>query len=101
MEVLSRCVGFEWDKHNSQKNWIRHRVAPSECEEIFFNQPLVMADDSRHSEKEDRFYCLGSTDSRRPLFVVFTIRGDLIRVISARDMNRKEREEYKSHEEDP
>jgi uncharacterized DUF497 family protein len=97
-ELLLKCTGFEWDEHNAEKNWQKHRVTPSECEEIFFNRPLVVADDVRHSEKENRFYALGHTDAGRMLFVVFTVRQSLIRVISARDMNRKERKVYQSHE---
>ena len=92
--MLSRCAGFQWDRHNAGKNWERHRVAITECEEIFFNTPLVVEDDREHSQREPRFYCLGRTDAGRLLFVVFTIRGALIRVISARDMGRKEREVY-------
>lgn len=97
-ELLQKCVGFEWDAHNTEKNWKKHRVTPSECEELFFNRPLVVADDARHSEKERRFYGLGHTDGSRMLFVVFTLRREKIRVISARDMNRKERKVYESHE---
>jgi len=97
--LLSRCAGFEWDGHNAGKNWQKHRVTPSECEEIFFNRPLVAADDIKHSEKENRFYALGRADAGRKLFVVFTVRRDIIRVISSRDMNRKERKVYQSHEE--
>ena len=93
---LTRCTGFEWDEGNLLKNWEKHRVSASECEQVFFNQPLVMADDERHSGQEPRFYGLGQTDSGRRLFVVFTMRGTLIRVISARDMNRRERREYES-----
>lgn len=99
-DIISKCQGFEWDEHNSEKNWHKHRVAPSECEQIFFNRPLVVMDDRKHSSKEKRFYALGQTDSERMLFMVFTIRSDMIRVISARDMNRKERTAYKSHEEE-
>jgi len=81
------------------QNWRKHRVTPSECEEIFFNRPLVVQDDTTHSEKESRYYCLGRTDAGRMLFVVFTIRRRTIRVISARDMNGKERKAYQSYEE--
>ena len=95
---LQKCTGFEWDEHNAEKNWQKHGVTPSECEEFFFNRPLVVADDVRHSEKENRFYALGHTDGSRMLFVVFAVRRDKIRVISARDMNRKERKVYQSHE---
>ncbi|MBI5969932.1 MAG: BrnT family toxin [Deltaproteobacteria bacterium] len=97
--LLSGCVGFERDAHNAGKNWQKHRVTPSECEEIFFNHPLVVADDVKHSEKENRFYALERADAGRMLFVVFTVRRDIIRVISSRDMNRREREAYQSHEE--
>lgn len=97
-DLLHKCTGFEWDAHNADKNWEKHRVMPSECEQIFFNRPLVVADDVKHSEKENRFYALGHTDGGRMLFVVFAVRRDKIRVISARDMNRKERRVYQSHE---
>lgn len=99
MDLLARCTGFEWDEHNAPKNGLKHGVSPSESEEIFFNRPLVVADDQRHSEKENRFYALGRTDAGRRLFVVFTVRGSKLRVISARDMNQKEREVYQAHEE--
>lgn len=66
----------------------------AECEQVFFNQPLVVAEDVKHSLDELRFYALGRTDTDRRLYVVFTLRGTLIRIISARDMNRKERVVY-------
>ncbi|OGP56538.1 MAG: hypothetical protein A2V67_09520 [Deltaproteobacteria bacterium RBG_13_61_14] len=97
--ILEACAGFEWDEHNGVKIWQRHQVSPSECEEIFFNQPLVVADDQQHSVQENRFYALGHTDTGRRLFAVFTVRGNRIRVISARDMSRRERKVYDSHEE--
>jgi len=93
---LTRCSGFEWDEGNLLKNWETHRVSASECEQVFFNQPLVTGDDERHSGQEPRYYGLGQTDASRRLFVVFTVRGTLIRVISARDMSRRERREYES-----
>lgn len=96
--ILSQCAGFEWDESNAGKIWIKHLVFPSECEEAFFNRPLVVADDEKHSGKERRYYALGHTDTGKMLFVVFTIRRSLIRVISARRMNRKERKLYQSHE---
>ena len=90
-ELLQQCTGFNWDEGNSQKNWILHKVSRSECEQVFFNEPLVIADDEKHSQSEKRWYLLGQTDSGRMLFIVFTLRGELIRVISARDMHKKER----------
>jgi len=91
---LHDCLGFEWDKGNIDKNWIKHGVSSSECEQIFFNRPLLIQNDIVHSELEERYYALGKTDTNRFLFVVFTIRNNFIRVISARDMSRKERRMY-------
>jgi uncharacterized DUF497 family protein len=96
---FSRHLGFEWDKENSDKIWLKHKVSPFECEQIFFNQPVVVAPDEAHSRAEPRFYVLGRTDAERLFFLVFTTRKNLVRVISARDMNRAEREVYKNHEE--
>jgi len=93
-DILAACTGFEWDEHNAEKNWKKHSVSFSESEEIFSNPPLLVADDLKHSEKEKRFLALGQTYAKRLLYVVLTIRGANIRVISARDMNRKERKEY-------
>lgn len=93
-ELLINCEGFEWDEGNSEKNWIRHQVARSECEQVFFNEPLIVAEDEKHSLKEKRWFVLGKTDTERLLFIVLTIRNKLIRVISARDMNKKEKEVY-------
>ncbi|RLB92663.1 MAG: BrnT family toxin [Deltaproteobacteria bacterium] len=91
---LHDCLGFEWDKGNIDKNWIKHKASSSECEQNFFNRPLLIQDDSLHSESEERYYALGKTDINRFLFVVFTIRNNIIRVISTRDMSRKERRMY-------
>lgn len=99
-DTLRECTGFQWDEHNSTKIWDKHRVSMSESEQIFFDRPLVIADDVKHSQRESRFYALGRTDAGRRLFVVFTVRDHLIRVISARDMSRKERNAYQSYEED-
>ena len=92
--ILSQCEGFEWDDGNINKNWLKHKVSPAECEQMFFNRPLIIQDDTAHSEVENRFYALGRTDSKRTLFIAFTVRNKLIRVISAREMSRKEREVY-------
>jgi hypothetical protein len=90
-KILHQCCGFDWDGGNTDKNWFKHKVTLSECEQIFFNHPLVIQDDIIHSKAEQRFYALGQTDSKRFLFIAFTVRNNLIRVISARDMSRKER----------
>ena len=96
IDLLSECTGFDWDAGNAEKNWISHKVTTTECEQTFFNLPLVVADDVEHSQKESRFYALGQTDAGRLLFLVFTLRQKLIRVISARDMNKRERKVYQA-----
>jgi len=97
-DLLSECIGFDWDEANKGKNWQKHQVTFWECEQIFFNQPLVIHDDEEHSEQEKRFYALGQTETNRCLFVEFTIRKQLLRVISARDMTKKERRIYRYYE---
>ena len=93
-KVLLGCIGFEWDDGNSLKNWSKHQVSLLECEQIYFNKPLFLKNDINHSVDEIRFYALGNTDENRKLFIAFTVRNNHIRVISARDMSRKEREVY-------
>jgi uncharacterized DUF497 family protein len=94
MNRLLGLEGFEWDEANLAKNWEKHHVTPWECEQAFFNFPLVVAEDSAHSLTEARYYVLGQTDAGRRLFLVFTIRNRKVRVISARDMSVKERRTY-------
>lgn len=94
--LFSDCEGFDWDGGNRDKNQ-KHGVQAWECEQVFFNEPLLILDDPRHSTVEVRFAAFGRTDAGRLLVVIYTIRGHLIRVISARDMNRKEREFYENH----
>jgi uncharacterized DUF497 family protein len=93
-DMLARCTGFEWDKYNSEKVKARHGVTSVECEQVFFNLPVIAGNDDKHSKTENRFYVLGQTDSGRLLFLVFTVRKDKLRVMSARDMNKKERRVY-------
>ena len=99
-DPLDACSGFEWDEANAHKNWERHRVSPEEAEGVFFNEPLVVRSDIRHSRREKRYYALGQTDGGRCLFVAFTIRRSLVRIISVRDMNRRERDAYAKHEDE-
>jgi uncharacterized protein len=91
---LSSVTGFEWDDGNRDKNWEKHQVSNSECEEVFFNLPLLLKHDATHSQAEDRYYVLGQTNAGRKLFASFTIRDENIRVISARDMSKRERNFY-------
>lgn len=97
METYLDIEGFEWDEGNKNKNWHKHSVAWWECEEVFFNHPLYLVPDIQHSQDEERIFAFGHTNAVRLLTIVFTIRKKYIRIISARDMNRKERNLY--HEE--
>lgn len=89
-------TGFEWDEGNSRKNAEKHGVCQSEAEQLFFNEPLLVFEDVKHSQRESRYHALGKTDDARLLHVTFTLRGGgtLIRVISVRDMHWKERAIY-------
>lgn len=91
---LSECSGLEWDAGNSDKNWQLHQVTQAECEQVFFNRPILVAPDATHSQRERRYAALGRTNAGRLLTVIFAIRDTLIRVISARDMSRRERRTY-------
>ncbi|MHA7880865.1 MAG: BrnT family toxin [Saccharospirillum sp.] len=98
----AQVTGFDWDEGNSRKNAEKHDVNQSEAEEIFFNEPLLVSEDSKHSQAEARFHALGETDDERLLHITFTLRQNvtLIRVISARDMHRKERAVYEQTKKD-
>jgi uncharacterized DUF497 family protein len=92
-------ISFEWDEGNRVKNWTKHRVLWQECEDVFFNEPLFILPDVKHSDKEERYHALGHTNRDRLLFMSFTIRKGNIRVISAREMSRKERNIYNEQKE--
>src|SRR5271154_4122923 len=96
----ARVVGFDWDAGNERKSADKHRVTQSEAEQAFFNQPLLILEDDRHTFAEARFHALGCTNDKRRLHITFTLRREatLIRVISARDVSARERLVY---EEDP
>jgi uncharacterized DUF497 family protein len=98
LTILSECLGFEWDQGNIGKSWVKHNVSPAECEQAFFNEPLIILDDPKHSAVEERYAAFGRTDTGRLLVVVFTKRGKLLRVISARDMDRRERNFYEKNQ---
>lgn len=95
-EYFSKLEGFDWDHGNSEKNSKKHNVSIAESEQVFFNQPILLADDDAHSGKEKRFFILGKTDTARLLFVVFTLRNNLVRVVSARPMSKEERKIYET-----
>ncbi len=93
-EILAGVAGFEWDAGNSDKNWRSHEVRQAEAEQVLLNRPVGLAADLSHSQTEPQFFTLGRTDSGRHLAVVFTVRGNRVRVISARPMSRTERRTY-------
>lgn len=97
-KLFAECIGFQWDLNKRFKNFHKHDVTWQECEQIFFNVPFIVSYDKKHSQGEKRYYALGCTDNKRKLMLVFTVRRKLIRVISARDMSKKERVIY--HEKD-
>lgn len=96
MVDFGRVTGFQWDEGNARKSADKHGVSQAEAEQAFFNEPLVVVDDTGHSRSEARFHALGVTAARRRLHITFTLREEAprIRVISARDMHRKERNRY-------
>jgi len=96
MNQFSSIAGFQWDEGNSQKSAQKHDVHPTEAEEIFFNTPLIISNDDKHSRDEKRYLALGMTNKKRFLTVIFTLResNTLIRIISYRDQHQKERIVY-------
>ncbi len=96
MVVIKKPIRFAWDKGNQEKNWAKHKVTTEECEEIFFDEKKQEYPDSEHSgDKEIRKIVVGVTKSGRLLLVIYTIRNNKVRVISARDLNkRKEKRLY-------
>jgi uncharacterized protein len=93
-KIFEQFSGFQWDNGNSDKNLVKHNVKNWECEQVFFNRPLLVLDDPKHSVSEKRWAAFGKTDTDRFLVIIFTERNNLIRIISARDMNKKERKFY-------
>lgn len=93
-DLFASVEGFEWDAGNTDKNVLGHGVTRGEAEEIFFLAPLVLLEDEKHSVAERRFLILGPTGAGRLLSAAFTVRRQLIRIISVRDMSRQERRRY-------
>ncbi len=94
---VERLRGFDWNDGNIQKNKLKHGLDFWLIEEIFFNEPLLIYEDNAHSEQECRCNALGKTDDGQLLFIAFTVRGEKIRVISARPMSKKERSYYEKN----
>ena len=96
MQIIPDPAEFEWDEGNINKNLHKHGVENQEIEEVFFNLPVLFSPDPKHSGRESRYLVLGQTDKRRKLSIIFTIRQNKIRVISARLMSIKERRFYET-----
>jgi hypothetical protein len=96
-ELLERCEGFEWDEGNREKNQSKHGVSTSEAEEVFFDPHNQTYPDPTHSRSESRHILIGKTKNDRLLFIVYVVRNRRIRIISARDLNK--RKEAKLYEE--
>lgn len=94
MNIIPEPISFEWDEGNAHKNREKHNVSNQEAEELFFNEPLIVSEDIKHSDNEKRYHGLGKTNKNRMLFVSFTVRENSIRSISIRDMNKKEERIY-------
>jgi uncharacterized DUF497 family protein len=91
---LSKIEGFEWDKGNLE-HIKKHKIDAKECEEAFFNKPRTLSKDEAHSETEERHQLLGVSGKGRLIFLAFTIRNNKIRIVSARDQNKKEKEKLR------
>lgn len=91
---IAKIDGFQWDQGNKDKNWLKHHVTFTEAEQVFFNQPLIIQTDHKHTKIERRLLIAGQTNHGRHLTIILTIRKNHIRIISARDMSKKERNAY-------
>lgn len=94
MKILPEPLLFEWDFGNIDKNYKKHDVSNQEAEEVFNNKPIILFSDTKHSQSEIRYLVWGQTNNQRKLAIIFTSRNNQIRIISARDMNKKERRRY-------
>jgi uncharacterized DUF497 family protein len=94
MTKLPTPLSFDWDKGNIEKNWKKHKVHFKEAEEVFLNRLLKIFPDKKHSKKEPRYVAFGITNLNRKLTIIFTLRENRIRIISARNQSKKERREY-------
>ncbi len=85
---------FDWDENKAASNLLKHGVSFGEAKTVF-NDPLyVDFYDPAHSDDEERYLIVGESNQRRLLIVSYTERGNLIRLISAREVTRTEREVY-------
>lgn len=100
MRIIPDPINFDWDVWNQIKNLVKHQVENKECEEVFFNKPIILEEDVTHSTTKKRFKILGITNKDRQLVVIFTVRNNMIRVISARDQGKKEKLQFNKFKDD-
>ena len=100
MRFKKGIIEFEWDKWNLDKSYLKHGVLPKETEEVFTDDESIVLPDVKHSQKEERLIIAGKTLSREYIFVVFTLRGNKARVISARRMHKREVMKYEKIKKD-
>ena len=87
---------FDWDARKASENLHKHGLSFEEAQSVFADEHALLIDDPEHSDKEDRFVILGLSVALRTLVVCHCYRkgGDVIRIISARKANKKERGLY-------
>jgi uncharacterized DUF497 family protein len=90
VKTIEEPISFEWDEGNSQKSWIKHKITAGQAQQVFFDMKKIVYKDAPHSRGEERYIVLGKTEAAEVLFVVYTLRGKHVRIISARRANRKE-----------
>lgn len=98
---LRKIKGFEWDEGNIDKSYKKHGITPNEAEEVFVDKNVGIERDIKHQEAEERYIAIGMTLNAKLLFVVFTIRRNMIRIISARRADKKERRLYEKSKKNP
>lgn len=91
---------FEWDPRKAAKNYRKHKVSFAEAATAFDDELGFTVSDPDHSVDEDRYITIGWSYRQRLLIVAHTERGDPIRIISARELTRIEREAYEQETQD-
>ena len=89
---------FDWDKIKAASNLARHKVSFEEAATVFGDPLSDIFDDPDHSAEELRFLIMGHSEKGKLLFVSHTDDGETVRIISAREPTREEREKYEQGE---
>ena len=101
MRTQPKVIEFDWDKGNLDKSYRKHGISSKETEEVFVSEEFFVIPDVKHSQAETRFIGLGQTITGKKLLVIFTMRQNKIRIISARRIHRKEVDKYEKAKKDP